>query len=326
MGYYSNYSIRLAGSTSDERKKVVEEIESVSGYKFENKTDERCETEDHTWYDYRKHLAKIAKKHPDVYIEVIRTGEDRDDQEISRFHAGETESVTADIVFPSFTHIFFPSEDNDSAAGDKTAFVGFTEEELILLRDVIHDYKDAHRGMKEFLVPVMELEKKFAALSGGRYEPDTTYDWNESPADKNEPDDYTFVDLGLPSGKLWASENVKDKNGNEAYFTFYKAKKTFGNNLPSNEDWEELFDNSKCEWNRKRKGYDVTGPNGNTIFLPAAGYRCGVSMYCVGSFGYYWSSSRYIGYVAYDVTFDSGHLSYQRYSDCYNRLSVRLCK
>ena len=326
MGYYSNYSIRLAGSTSDERKKVVEEIESVSGYKFENKTDEGCETEDHTWYDYRKHLAKIAKKHPDVYIEVIRTGEDRDDQEISRFHAGETESVKADIVFPSFTHILFPSEENESAAGDKTALVGFTEEELILLRDVIHDYKDAHRRMKEFLVPVMEFEKKFAALSEGRYEPDTTYDWNESPADTNELDGYTFIDLGLPSGKRWAAENVKDKNGKRAYFTFDEAVETFGKNLPSKDDWKELFDNSTYKWNKKRKGYDVTGPNGNSIFLPAAGFCDSIGVNNVKSNGRYWSSSVRDEYDAYYVHFCSVCLNHQDYYPRCFWLSVRLCK
>jgi len=326
MGYYSNYSIRLAGSTSDEPNKVVEEIESVSGYKFENKSDEGCESEEHTWYDYRKHLAKIAKKHPDVYIEVIRSGEDRDDQEINRFHANETESVTAEITFSPFTQIIFPEEEKGSAAEDNTAFVGLTEEELILLRDVIHDYKDAHRGMKEFLVPVMELEKKFAALSKGRYEPDTTYDWNGSSVNVNVLNGYTFIDLGLPSGKLWATENVKDENGNESHFTFDEAVQTFGKNLPSKEDWKELFENSTCKWNKKKKGYDVTGPNGNTIFLPAAGYRVGAGVYYVGSYGSYWSSSPYDGNLAYGVFFYGGFLNPQNNRARCRGFSVRLVR
>ena len=326
MGYYSNYSIRLAGSTSEERNKVVKEIESVSGYKFEHKSDEGCETEDHTWYDYRKHLAKISKKHPDVYIEVMRTGEDRDDQEINRFHAGKTESVTADIVFPSFTHIFFPSDENESAAGDKTAFGGFTEEELILLRDVIHDYKDARRGMKEFLIPVMELEKKIIALSDGQYEPDTTYDWKGCANNANCLDGYTLIDLGLPSGRLWTTENVKDNNGNEAYFIFDEAVETFGKNLPSREDWKELFDNSIYKWNKKRKGYDVTGPNGNSIFLPAAGYRSGLGVCGVGVYRVDWSSSVINGDFAYNVRFYSGFLGPNGSNYRYDDLSVRLCK
>jgi hypothetical protein len=39
------------------------------------------------------------------------------------------------------------------------------------------------------------------------------------------------------------------------------------------------------------EGYKVTGPNGNSIFLPAAGYRHWSSLYNAGSTGYYWSST-----------------------------------
>ena len=42
-------------------------------------------------------------------------------------------------------------------------------------------------------------------------------------------------------------------------------------------------------------GYTFTG-NGNTLFLPAAGYRNSTSFYGAGSHGYYWSSSLYTGY------------------------------
>ena len=324
MGYYSNYSIRLAGSTSDERKKVVEEIESVSGYKFEHKSDESCETEDHTWYDYRKHLAKIAKKHPDVYIEVMRSGEDRDDQEINRFHAKESESVMAEIVFPPFSQIILPGEENGPVIEAKTALSCFTDEELTVLRDIIHDFKDFNRGAKEMLIPAMELEKKFTMLSDGRYIPDTTYDWKET--DRSVLNEFTFVDLGLPSGKLWATENVKDENGNEAYYTFDDTVNTFGENLPSKEDWKELFENSAYRWNKKKMGYDVTGPNGNSIFLPAAGSRYGVGVDEVGGYGYYWSSPTDDERYAYYVHFGSDYLCPQGSYYRYYGFSVRLVR
>ena len=35
----------------------------------------------------------------------------------------------------------------------------------------------------------------------------------------------------------------------------------------------------------------VTGPNGNSIFLPAAGSRPGINLKDAGSYGEYWSSS-----------------------------------
>lgn len=135
-----------------------------------------------------------------------------------------------------------------------------------------------------------------------------------------------FIDLGLPSGKLWATENIKDKNGNEDYLTYDEAVQTFGKNLPSKEDWKELFDNSKYKWNKKRKGYDITGPNGNTIFLPAAGYRNGVDVNFVGNGGFYWSSSVRNEILAYSVLFGSGYLYPQDLNARYYGFSVRLVR
>ena len=36
-----------------------------------------------------------------------------------------------------------------------------------------------------------------------------------------------------------------------------------------------------------------TASNGNSLFLPAAGYRYGSSLYFPGHYSYYWSSSLY---------------------------------
>lgn len=135
-----------------------------------------------------------------------------------------------------------------------------------------------------------------------------------------------FIDLGLPSGKLWAMENVKDENGDEVFSSFDDSVNTFGKNLPSKEDWKELFDNSSYSWNEERKGYDVTGPNGSSIFLPAAGYRYGDSVDSVGSHGYYSSSSVDDEYGAYFVYFTSGGLYPQAASFRYYGVSVRLVR
>lgn len=72
----------------------------------------------------------------------------------------------------------------------------------------------------------------------------------------------SWVDLGLPSGRLWKSVNEDD------IYTFDEAVEKFGDELPSAEDWEELFEH--CMWIRVwiRKGVIVAGPNGNSIFFP----------------------------------------------------------
>ena len=90
--------------------------------------------------------------------------------------------------------------------------------------------------------------------------------------------------------------------------------------MPTKSQWEELL--NKCSWTWTTQGghsgYNVTGPNGNSIFLPAAGYRGGTSSYSVGSGGRYWSASLYESGAdyAWGLYFNSGDLnmcSYDRY-------------
>lgn len=98
---------------------------------------------------------------------------------------------------------------------------------------------------------------------------------------------HEFIDLGLPSGTLWAAENATLDGAK--HFTYNKAVKTFGFDMPTADDFQELY--NKCDWklNEELKGYTVTGPNGNSIFLPALGIRSGFCLSRVGSHGYYWS-------------------------------------
>ncbi|MBR2416136.1 MAG: hypothetical protein IKB11_05220, partial [Bacteroidaceae bacterium] len=62
--------------------------------------------------------------------------------------------------------------------------------------------------------------------------------------------------------------------------------------MPTTEEQHELIDKCTWEWTTLNgvNGYRVTGPNGNNIFLPAAGYRLGTGVYDQGSYGDYWSS------------------------------------
>ncbi|MCD7710960.1 MAG: hypothetical protein LUI04_06400 [Porphyromonadaceae bacterium] len=64
--------------------------------------------------------------------------------------------------------------------------------------------------------------------------------------------------------------------------------------LPTADEFDELIDKCQWDWTTKggHNGYKVTGPNGNSIFLPAAGWR-GTALYNAGDGGYYWSSSPY---------------------------------
>lgn len=141
-------------------------------------------------------------------------------------------------------------------------------------------------------------------------------------------DKLQFIDLGLPSGLLLATENVKDEDGNEALLSFDEAVAKYGEYMPTREQWMEVYNNCTHRWDEKRKGLVLTGPNGNAVFLPAAGYREGSNVYNVGSGGRYWSSTPSSSNVnsAYRVGFYSDDMFPQGSSYRYSRFSVRLVR
>ena len=161
-----------------------------------------------------------------------------------------------------------------------------------------------------------------------------------------------WVDLGLPSGLLWAKWNLGATkpeeygnyyawgettpkktytwdtylhciDGNSGEFTKYCYLPSYGYNeytdsltvlqpiddaatvvlgdgarIPTNEEWNELDSVCSKQWTSKHgvKGYKYKGPNGNTLFLPAGGYRWEDTLCDDGSRGLYWSSSLWMDY------------------------------
>ena len=99
--------------------------------------------------------------------------------------------------------------------------------------------------------------------------------------------------------------------------------------MPTDAEWTELM--AKCTWtwvtNYNGSGINgrlVKATNGNSIFLPAAGYRLDAFLGNAGSHGYYWSSS-----LVTDYTYDAWHVSpdsrtvYRGYRSRDNGHSVR---
>lgn len=82
---------------------------------------------------------------------------------------------------------------------------------------------------------------------------------NTSQSTMSKP---AYIDLGLPSGTLWRSSNE------EGSFTFKEAVAMFGKSLPTKAQAMEL--KNKCQWTPAENGYIVKGPNGNTLYIPAA--------------------------------------------------------
>jgi hypothetical protein len=97
--------------------------------------------------------------------------------------------------------------------------------------------------------------------------------------------------------------------------------------MPTKAEQDELRNNCTWEWTTQNgvNGYKVTSKsNGNSIFLPAAGYRDGSDLYGVGSYGLYLSSSLHTGSPrdACDLFFDSSRVDWN-YGYRYSGRSVR---
>lgn len=114
-----------------------------------------------------------------------------------------------------------------------------------------------------------------------------------------------YIDLGLPSGNLWVTCNVGANKPHECgiYYNYREILNLQTNEglLPSKEDWEELVNNCTWTWFAPIgvNGYIVTGPNGNSIFLPVAGSSSFLMPTIVGEECYYWSSTNNHDYTYY---------------------------
>ena len=79
--------------------------------------------------------------------------------------------------------------------------------------------------------------------------------------------------------------------------------------MPTLDEIKELVNNCTWKWTTQNgvNGQLVTGPNGNSIFLPAAGYRNGTDLFNRGSLGNYWSATlveSYSDYACYLYFYD----------------------
>lgn len=156
---------------------------------------------------------------------------------------------------------------------------------------------------------------------------------------------YEFVDLGLPSGVKWATCNIGAESPNE-YGNYYawgetKTKSNYSSGsvtygkkigdisgrtrydaaassmgapwrMPTKNDFDELKEYCVWEWASMggKKGFKVTGPNDEYIFLPAAGYKRGSSLGYANQYGYYWCSEPHgeFGDNAYDLYFNGNNV------------------
>lgn len=189
------------------------------------------------------------------------------------------------------------------------------------------------------------------------------FDENASTPDTPDtPTDNRSVDLGL--SVKWASCNIGASKASEAgdYYawgeTETKTTYTTANSryyesselgdeiygtandaahvkwggtwrMPSMKELRELV--SDCDWTWTTQdgvnGYRVTGKNGNSIFLPAAGYKNEGSLLNYGERGFYFSGYNYVprndSSFAYDLEFSSASKGEVTYNSRSNGLTIR---
>ncbi len=153
--------------------------------------------------------------------------------------------------------------------------------------------------------------------------------WATCNVGANKPEDYgDYFAWGETEPKItydWST--YKWCNGDDNDLTKYCTRKRFGYNrfvddkitlllsddaahanwggswrMPTRAEQDELHKKCKWKWTTQNgvNGFKVTSKsNGNSIFLPAAGFRKDSSLLYAGSFGHYWPSSLITGKPIY---------------------------
>ena len=167
----------------------------------------------------------------------------------------------------------------------------------------------------------------------GEVEPKELYDWSTykySIRDEYSPG-YIFTKYCVKRGYGFY-KIVLDPEDDAAIVNWGGAWR-----IPTNDEFSELKNNCTWDWTTQNgvKGYKVTGPSGNSIFLPAAGNMSDGTLFRDQSAGLYWLSSlltddsnapRYADYVEFTLDDVKFALDIRvRYYGCprYCGLSVR---
>ena len=155
----------------------------------------------------------------------------------------------------------------------------------------------------------------------------------EEHVETNIINGHEYIDLGLPSGRCWATTNYGSDtpDGYGAYLEWGNnsiISSIWGNEwtTPTLEDIRELENNCTWTWGQKNGhyGYTVTGKNGNSIFLPASGFQMSgqSSAKKIGEWVYYWTSSPSDG-MAYIILSTSSNVWYGEMETSYTKLPIR---
>ena len=137
--------------------------------------------------------------------------------------------------------------------------------------------------------------------------------------------DFTWSNYIYAEGSASSVMNIGSEISNTQYDPVFVSNSQNGDDqwrMPTGKEIQEL--KSKCTFKETSKGnvkgMTVTGPNGNSIFLPYGGCKYDGKVLGGGTAGYYWSGTLYSSnYGAYTLTIKN---SVPSYSYCYRRTGV----
>jgi uncharacterized protein (TIGR02145 family) len=152
------------------------------------------------------------------------------------------------------------------------------------------------------------LSVRWASMNVGATAPEeygNYYAWGEIAAKSTYAwSNYTLADGSSSTLTKYCSDASYGKDGFTDELTTLKAAddaatQIWGGNwrMPTIDEWSELKNNCDWIWTDNYNNTNVAGDivtsktNGNSIFLPAAGFRYYVELDAAGSYGNYWSSS-----------------------------------
>lgn len=165
------------------------------------------------------------------------------------------------------------------------------------------------------------LSVKWATCNVGAESPEdygSYYAWGET----EEKSNYTWESYKYTGGFNNIGSNISGTSYDVAHVKWGGSWR-----MPTFDEIVELCDKCSWEWTSVNgvNGQKVTGPNGNSIFLPAAGVRYGSEVYYRGSYGYYWSGTfyEYSSSKGYSHYFSSDDDGWSYYNSSHDGLTVR---
>ena len=273
----------------------------------------------------------------------------------------QTESITLPALQQISGSLMVDYEPVDADVYLDNTLIGKTPNVFTNLAAGKHNIKISKAGYVDYTGSVNIQENQQASVSGSLSKSSGAVSASHTQANistTNTINGHEWVDLGL--SVKWATCNVGASSPSDYgdYFAWgeisTKSSYTIDNSktynkhmgdiagisqydaasanwggtwrMPTEKELQELSDQCTWTWTSQggHSGYRVTSKtNGNSIFLPAAGFRHRKSLYNVGSYGHYWSAGPYSNTNGCYLYFNSSYVYPQNYSNRAYGFSVR---